>query len=125
MNDAIDHPAHYNVAGEKHEAIKIIDDWRLGFSLGNAVKYILRAKHKGSEIQDLEKALWYLKHAGEIGEKPPTGREIRISLGAVCRAWSIGAELRNVLMGIFLGETRHTWEELSQHVQALKERTAK
>ena len=43
------------------EPIDVIEDWRLGFCLGNTVKYIARAEHKGSTIQDLEKAEWYLK----------------------------------------------------------------
>jgi len=28
--------------------------------MGNAVKYISRAEHKGNKQQDLEKAIWYL-----------------------------------------------------------------
>ncbi len=32
----------------------------LGFHLGNAVKYILRAVHKGDMTTDLKKARWYL-----------------------------------------------------------------
>ena len=43
------------------EAIDVIEDWDLNFSLGNVVKYIARADIKGSRKQDLEKALWYLK----------------------------------------------------------------
>lgn len=43
------------------EVIDVIEDWRLGFHEGNAVKYIGRAKFKGKELEDLKKALWYLK----------------------------------------------------------------
>ena len=43
------------------EAIDVIHDWDLGFELGNVIKYIARHKHKGSELNDLEKAQWYLK----------------------------------------------------------------
>lgn len=48
----------------EYEAIKVIDAWNLGFSLGNTVKYISRAgkKETDKEIQDLKKALWYLEH---------------------------------------------------------------
>ena len=45
------------------EAIDVIEAYGLGFSLGNAVKYILRCGHKGSgndAIRDLEKARAYL-----------------------------------------------------------------
>lgn len=60
MSDPINHPSHYNFG--KIEVITVIDDWQLDFSLGNAVKYIARARHKGSELEDLKKAAWYLNH---------------------------------------------------------------
>jgi hypothetical protein len=56
--DQINHPPHYTFG--KIEPIDVIEDWQLGFCTGNALKYIARAKHKGSEIIDLEKARWYL-----------------------------------------------------------------
>ena len=48
----------------EYEAIKVIDAWGLGFSLGNTVKYISRAGKKDpkKELEDLKKALWYLEH---------------------------------------------------------------
>ena len=55
---AVNHPSHYNAG--KIEVIDAIEDWRLGFHEGNAVKYIARAKHKGKELEDLEKAAWYI-----------------------------------------------------------------
>ena len=42
--DTVNHPQHYNVG--KHEVIDVIEDWGLGFHLGNALKYIARAGHK-------------------------------------------------------------------------------
>ena len=60
MADTVNHPAHYNFA--HIEVITVIDDWNLSFCLGNSIKYIARAKHKGSELEDLKKALWYLQH---------------------------------------------------------------
>jgi hypothetical protein len=53
------HPKHYNTG--KIEVIDAIEDWRLGFNPGNAVKYIARHEHKGTAIQDLEKAKWYIE----------------------------------------------------------------
>lgn len=42
----------------------MIEAWRLGFHLGNAVKYIARVtlggKQGGSRLEDLKKARWYL-----------------------------------------------------------------
>ncbi|WP_243154330.1 DUF3310 domain-containing protein [Clostridium sporogenes] len=37
------------------------EDWNLNFNLGNAIKYIARAEHKGNKKEDLEKAVWYLE----------------------------------------------------------------
>jgi len=39
-----------------------IRDQNLNFHLGNAIKYICRAGHKDSKIQDLEKAIHYLEN---------------------------------------------------------------
>ena len=58
--EKINHPEHYK--GNKYEAIDIIDDYQLGFNLGNAVKYILRAGKKGDTAEDLKKAKWYIDH---------------------------------------------------------------
>ena len=64
MSEQGDHPQHYGGESNLYEAIKVIDAWGLGFSLGNTVKYISRAgkKNKEKELEDLKKALWYLQH---------------------------------------------------------------
>ncbi len=59
-NNKVDHPPHYR-CGTGVEAIEVIEAWGLGFHLGNVVKYISRAGHKDSSLQDLQKALWYLE----------------------------------------------------------------
>ena len=58
---SVNHPTHYR-SSTGHEAIDVIEAWELDFSLGNAVKYISRAGKKSpeKEIEDLEKALWYV-----------------------------------------------------------------
>jgi len=60
----VNHPNHYGGETNPYEAIKVIDAWELGFSLGNTVKYISRAGKKDptKELEDLRKALWYLDH---------------------------------------------------------------
>lgn len=60
-DSAVDHPAHYSPG--VYEAIKVIEAWDLGFCLGNTVKYVARAGKKDptKEIEDLEKAKWYLE----------------------------------------------------------------
>jgi len=57
---SVDHPAHYGGADNTYEAIKVIEAWELGFNLGNVIKYISRAGKKGSKLEDLKKAQWYL-----------------------------------------------------------------
>lgn len=66
-NDAVNHPKHYTFG--KIEVIEAIEDWSLGFHLGNAVKYIARADHKGNKLQDLKKAHWYLSREIARAEK--------------------------------------------------------
>lgn len=62
MSEQVNHPKHYGGADNPYEAIKVIEAWDLGFCLGNTVKYISRAGKKETEknVQDLEKARWYL-----------------------------------------------------------------
>ena len=69
--EQVNHPQHYGGEDNLYEAIKVIDAWDLGFSLGNTVKYISRAGKKGKdkELEGLRKALWYLQHHIETIEK--------------------------------------------------------
>ena len=63
--DPVNHPAHYKAGGI--ETIDFIEAKRLGYHLGNVIKYITRAYHKGG-MEDLLKAQWYLNRAIEKGE---------------------------------------------------------
>jgi hypothetical protein len=56
--DPVNNPAHYTVGGI--ETIDFIEAKGLGYNLGNAVKYMTRADHKGNKLEDLRKAQWYL-----------------------------------------------------------------
>ena len=60
QNDPVNHPSHYTQG--KIECIDFIQDKKLNFCRGNAVKYIVRAglKDPDKEIEDLEKAIFYL-----------------------------------------------------------------
>lgn len=60
--DSVNHPDHYKGKDNPYEVIKVIDAWNLGFSLGNAIKYIGRAGAKGDKVEDLQKAIWYIQH---------------------------------------------------------------
>ena len=65
--EPVNHPSHYNKG--KLEVIAVIDDWALGFCLGNAVKYIARSQHKGQQLTDLRKVIWYVQHEIDRLEK--------------------------------------------------------
>lgn len=60
VKDNVNHPSHYTDG--KIEVIDFIEDKKLNYHRGNAIKYIARAgkKHKNKEIEDLRKAIWYL-----------------------------------------------------------------
>lgn len=67
--EKVDHPSHYN--NGKIEVIDFIDDHKLNFERGNAVKYVCRAglKDKNKEIEDLNKAIWYIQREIQNLEK--------------------------------------------------------
>jgi hypothetical protein len=77
MSDAVTHPAHYT----SYKNLEVIDlTEQLNFCRGNAVKYIARAglKDPAKEIEDLEKAVWYIQR--EIQRiTPPSFKSITIS----------------------------------------------
>lgn len=64
--EMVNHPKHYNPG--VYEAINVIEAYDLNFSLGNAIKYILRTAkgkpdasldEKMKAAEDLRKAAWY------------------------------------------------------------------
>lgn len=61
LREYVENPSHYNSG--KIEVIDFIEDQKLGFCLGNVIKYVSRAGKKDSSkiIEDLEKAKWYLE----------------------------------------------------------------
>ena len=64
ISDNVIHPKHYNHG--KYEVIDVIEDWKLNFNMGNALKYIARCEHKGKKVEDLEKAIFYLNREIEV-----------------------------------------------------------
>lgn len=67
-------PSHYQRYDP--EPICTIEAWGLNFHLGNVIKYIVRAKHKGSELRDLKKALWYLQRHIDVIEATERGEAL-------------------------------------------------
>lgn len=59
--EKVNHPSHYGGKDNPYEAIKVMEAWNLGRNLSNTIKYISRADHKGTKLEDLKKAEWYLQ----------------------------------------------------------------
>jgi hypothetical protein len=61
--DRVNAPRHYTYMDPVYEPINVIEEWGLGYHLGNVIKYIVRAgrKEPEKEKEDLEKAVWYLQ----------------------------------------------------------------
>lgn len=57
--DLVNQPPHYTSHPSGVECIQITE--HMGFTLGNAIKYIWRADLKGNSVEDLEKAAWYVQ----------------------------------------------------------------
>jgi hypothetical protein len=73
MDRDIDKPAHYTQGSI--EVIDFIEDQKFGYCDGNAVKYISRYRHKGTPLQDLKKARWYIQRLIENLEKEAHDKE--------------------------------------------------
>lgn len=60
MSDPVNNPKHYN-SHPTMECIELVE--LLPFCEGNACKYLWRSGLKGSAVEDLRKALWYVERA--------------------------------------------------------------
>ncbi len=67
--DEVNHPKHYISDPSGIECIQIVR--HRNFNIGNAIKYLWRAglKDGNSDIQDLQKAVWYIQDEIERLEK--------------------------------------------------------
>jgi hypothetical protein len=78
-NDNVNHPKHYTSHPSGIECIEITRHYC--FSIGNAIKYLWRAGLKADagltdrqkEIEDLNKAIWYIKDRIKQLENDKTG----------------------------------------------------
>ena len=112
MEEKVNNPRHYHPGN--YEAIKVINAWGLGFSLGNVIKYISRAgrKNGSSELEDLKKAQWYLNSAiqdleGKI-ELLTNDSQNLTPLDTTEKSleyWAINKHLRNSNDGLFMTAT--------------------
>lgn len=67
--ETVNHPKHYTAHPSGVECIDITE--HMNFNLGNAIKYIWRAPHKGNYQQDLRKAIFYLeRECARLADRP-------------------------------------------------------
>lgn len=66
-NDVVNHPQHYTrYSIEVKDLIVEAAEYfppKMVFAIGNVIKYVLRAPFKGSCLEDLEKAQFYINEA--------------------------------------------------------------
>lgn len=93
MTDKVNNPTHYTSHPSGVECIEITEHYN--FCIGNAIKYVWRAGLKSEadydpiqkEIEDCEKAIWYIKrHIARLQKSnkvlPLTNKEKVESIGA-------------------------------------------
>lgn len=121
--EMVNHPKHYN-RGDI-EAIEVIENWNLGFSVGSAVKYISRLGAKDDEIQELEKAKWYLNRVMEtnigvmVGEADRKYEPYKVS-----KDWKLNDTLTKALGAIYWGHfilaIKYIDEEIERRKKMIK-----
>ena len=57
--DMVNHPPHYTGHPSGVECIQVTE--HMSFCIGNAIKYLWRADLKGSSVEDMRKAIWYIE----------------------------------------------------------------
>jgi hypothetical protein len=73
-NDPVNHPGHYTFG--RFEVIDVLEDWfPVDPLLWQVGKYLARAGRKGSLIEDLKKAAWYLQRRIEKAEGRETAKQ--------------------------------------------------
>lgn len=113
--EKVNHPTHYQ--STSLEAIEVIEDYDLNFSLGSAFKYLVRCGRKPGEdtLEDLDKAVWYLKreldrnaviHAGTMSPK-----QVTEAFGITS---TLSYAVRNLLCGDLKSALFHTESEINR-----------
>ena len=123
--DLINHPAHYNSG--KVEAIDYLDSIGAGrkFCVGNAIKYMARADHKGKKAEDLKKARFYVQHLLDTLEDVTDLRDIKItSTLTIACDWKLSDDLTAALIGVVAGDKRNlelAVDALSREIERAEE----
>lgn len=106
-NDPVNHPSHYTKYA--HEVIELTS--KLNFTLGNAVKYILRAPFKGHYSEDMKKAVWYIKYEHEHFNETPV-----CALNTKDLAKTYNEPLVVELLKVFSVDDRYDRESMLDHL---------
>lgn len=117
-HDPVECPAHYQGAGGL-QAIDVIEDWGLGYALGCAAKYLLRAARKGDELQDLRKARWYLRRAAASSAAPASPAPRQIGIEIVATAFDLDDARRDILDGLRLASLEGDAQEAREVIQTV------
>lgn len=125
-------PTYYGGQNNPYEAIKVIESWGCGFSVGNALKYISRAGKKDLLDNELVKSLYYIKRASVNGEKCPfeymrnlnplqrTQIEDIYSPAIVCDQWALNEHLNAVVSLIYYGSFGMAAQKMESYILSLK-----
>ena len=69
--DLVNNPPHYSAFGFEslellEKVFNLMPEKNMIFYIGNALKYSIRSKFKGNEIQDLKKCEFYIKKCSKL-----------------------------------------------------------
>jgi hypothetical protein len=116
LNHSLTKPDHY-IAGRLIEPLEVIEEWQLGYLLGNVLKYISRAGRKICEKTDLEKALVYLdrfmRNCTVTTSEGYFIKEKRFSIENIAHDWDLDHHLKSALHSLYLA----TYEIPPSHVE--------
>lgn len=108
--ELVNHPSHYTMG--RVEVIDIVEDWNLGFHMGNAIKYLMRCEHKGAKLTDLKKAQWYLQRWWDLPDRSCAAireqAEVRVS-----QLDALSMPILMIVMAIAEGEIKDAMARLS------------
>lgn len=90
MENPITNPSYYRKHPSKIECINITE--HMNFCLGNAIKYIWRADYKNNDIEDLEKAIWYIKREIYLREQKKIKKDENIENDVNTTKWILSNE---------------------------------
>lgn len=99
MADVVNNPSHYAQASTTIEPIDVLR--YAPFDLGNALKYMVRAGHKGAELTDWKKAekyLWWVRES--YLANPSRYDEFLKTYGMLLKKFKVFSDL-NIMSGFY------------------------